>query len=158
MRALLLALALIACDDVGSGADPDDGRPDAARPDAARSDGGRPDGGRPDAARSDGGRDASPDAAPPDMGGPDRDGDGVPDHQDTCPDVANPDQADTDGDHAGDACDPRPNQVDYRLARSRVVFFAGPSAGSGHDLKSTGSAVRGTVEGMGQRLPGGTSP
>jgi subtilisin family serine protease len=47
----------------------------------------------------------------------DRDGDGIPDHLDNCPDVPNPDQADTDGDGVGDACDncptvPNPDQTD----------------------------------------------
>jgi formylglycine-generating enzyme required for sulfatase activity len=37
---------------------------------------------------------------------PDRDGDGVPDLRDVCPDVADADQADADGDGTGDACDP----------------------------------------------------
>jgi hypothetical protein len=36
---------------------------------------------------------------------PDRDGDGVPDSVDNCPNVANPDQKDTDHDGVGDACD-----------------------------------------------------
>src|SRR5262249_48917873 len=36
---------------------------------------------------------------------PDRDGDGVPDQDDDCPDVPNSDQADSDGDCIGDACD-----------------------------------------------------
>jgi hypothetical protein len=36
----------------------------------------------------------------------DRDRDGVPDHADNCPAVANPDQRDSDGDGAGDACEP----------------------------------------------------
>ncbi len=36
---------------------------------------------------------------------PDADGDGVPDGNDNCVDVANPDQADTDEDGRGDACD-----------------------------------------------------
>jgi hypothetical protein len=39
-------------------------------------------------------------------GTPDRDGDGVPDEVDNCPDVPNPMQEDADGDGAGDACVP----------------------------------------------------
>jgi hypothetical protein len=35
----------------------------------------------------------------------DRDGDGIPDDEDNCPDVANADQADLDEDGVGDACD-----------------------------------------------------
>jgi len=38
----------------------------------------------------------------------DRDGDGVADAVDNCPDVANPDQGNEDGDKFGDACDPCP--------------------------------------------------
>jgi hypothetical protein len=38
----------------------------------------------------------------------DTDGDGVPNAQDNCPDIANPDQANEDGDKFGDACDPCP--------------------------------------------------
>lgn len=36
----------------------------------------------------------------------DQDGDGVPDSSDNCPTVANPGQQDSDGDGAGNACDP----------------------------------------------------
>lgn len=39
---------------------------------------------------------------------PDADGDGIPDEEDNCPELANPDQADTDGDGLGDACDACP--------------------------------------------------
>lgn len=36
---------------------------------------------------------------------PDRDGDGIPDHLDNCPDAVNGDQTDTDADGVGDECD-----------------------------------------------------
>jgi hypothetical protein len=49
-----------------------------------------------------------PDAPPP----ADRDGDGIPDDVDNCPDVPNPNQADTDGDGIGDACDCDPFDAD----------------------------------------------
>ena len=38
----------------------------------------------------------------------DRDGDGIADETDNCPDLANADQADSDGDGFGDLCDPFP--------------------------------------------------
>jgi hypothetical protein len=41
--------------------------------------------------------------------GHDEDGDGIPDVIDNCPHIANVDQADMDGDHVGDACDPQPD-------------------------------------------------
>jgi hypothetical protein len=47
----------------------------------------------------------------------DRDGDGVADGSDNCPDVSNADQLDTDGDTIGDACDPSPNDPDPELAQ-----------------------------------------
>lgn len=42
----------------------------------------------------------------------DGDGDGVLDSVDNCTDIANADQADEDGDHAGDVCDPCPPFAD----------------------------------------------
>lgn len=47
-----------------------------------------------------------------DAGGADRDGDGIPDTADNCPDVANRDQANEDGDGFGDVCDPCPQLAD----------------------------------------------
>lgn len=41
----------------------------------------------------------------PDEENPDSDGDGIPDSQDNCPNVANPDQADSDNNGVGDACE-----------------------------------------------------
>jgi len=41
----------------------------------------------------------------------DSDGDGVPDDQDNCPDIANADQTNGDGDGAGDACDGCPDDA-----------------------------------------------
>ena len=48
--------------------------------------------------------DGTPVDVPPDVFH-DRDGDGIPDELDNCPDVANPGQANEDGDDRGDACD-----------------------------------------------------
>ena len=42
----------------------------------------------------------------------DRDGDGIPDDVDNCPDVPNPDQGNEDGDRFGDVCDPCPVVAD----------------------------------------------
>lgn len=41
----------------------------------------------------------------PDTVGPDKDGDGVSDEKDNCPDTANPDQLDSDKDGMGDVCE-----------------------------------------------------
>ena len=73
---------------------------------------------------------------------PDRDGDGVPDIGDDCPDLANADQTDSDGDGAGDACMPTACLLD----------LCGPTPTSG---------CRGTAR-LGAQLqlknaPGGTS-
>jgi hypothetical protein len=50
-------------------------------------------------------------------GGPDTDGDGVCDAVDNCVNVPNPDQADLDGDHVGDACDPNDAAINVTKVR-----------------------------------------
>lgn len=54
---------------------------------------------------------------------PDRDGDGIPDDADNCPDTPNPDQADWDDDGIGNACDSE--------AVPRLQIRVGPNAGNG---------------------------
>ena len=58
-------------------------------------------------------------------GGPapvaDRDGDGVPDPSDRCPDAADPAQADSDGDGIGDACEALPSGALAPVAGVRVA-------------------------------------
>jgi hypothetical protein len=48
----------------------------------------------------------------------DRDGDGVPDSLDNCPDATNPDQRDEDGDTVGDACDNCPANANENQANA----------------------------------------
>lgn len=64
---------------------------------------GQPDGDQPDADAGDDGGGGTED---------DRDGDGVPNEEDNCPDEANPDQSDRDRDGVGDACDHMPTVHD----------------------------------------------
>lgn len=51
----------------------------------------------------------------------DRDGDGVPDASDNCPDAANPDQRDDDRDAIGDACETLPSGALAPVAGERVA-------------------------------------
>lgn len=57
-------------------------------------------------------QDAAIDAPRPDAGPMDRDGDGVLDDDDNCPDTYNPGQENEDGDKFGDVCDPCPPHFD----------------------------------------------
>lgn len=69
----------------------------------------------------------------------DRDGDGVPDGSDNCPDVANPDQDDQDGDGIGDLCDGLLSDGLEGLARHWVADLH--AAGSAVSLWGVGSAM-----------------
>ncbi len=124
---LIVGLVLLACgDNAGgkAGTTGDGGMGDLdARPntdlDPSPSDAGpRFDSGRPDAGWEDGSPPAD-DAAQP---RPDRDGDAVADEIDNCPDLVNPEQVDQDGDHAGDACDPQPQQFGHRLGGQALAL------------------------------------
>jgi cysteine-rich repeat protein len=68
--------------------------------------------------------------------GADRDGDGVIDQEDNCPDDANPDQADSDGDDAGDVCDDEPNVRNFRLRSSAPLVLT--HNGASNDQKLNG--------------------
>ncbi len=54
----------------------------------------------------------------------DTDGDGVPNDEDNCPNVANPDQADADGDGTGDACDACPDVANPDGAACPATIYA----------------------------------
>lgn len=80
--------------------------------------------------------------APP----PDTDDDGVPDAQDVCPSVPDPAQVDSDGDRAGDVCDPTPLPDPPVPLGPAEVRQPGPPPASLATLRSvrrTGSVVRG---------------
>ena len=85
--------------------------------------------------------------APIDGSAGDRDGDGVADGSDNCPDKANPDQHDEDGDGLGDVCDPCPPSTDNNDM---------DSDGVGDDCDpnptTTGDAIA-VFEGFGNGIP-----
>ncbi len=75
----------------------------------------------------------------------DRDGDGIPDSQDNCPDVFNPSQEDSDGDGIGDACDAGCPDLDGRNPVSFRDFALFASTWGVHD----GSTPAGDLNGDG---------
>ena len=68
----------------------------------------------------------------------DRDGDGVSNAEDNCPDIENPDQLDSDNDGAGDACDAAPETANYKVQRGALPQAAG-------ELKTRRYAVTGSL-------------
>lgn len=159
---LIFLLACAACDDSAGGAQPADAAPvaDAAKADAAL----RVDATPPtdavalaDAAIADAAvADAAPDALLPVPD--DADGDRVPDAVDNCPAAPNPDQRDTDGDGAGDLCDPNPVRLNVRLARGALVDVAGRGLGEQRTLQGTGRAGSQAAEAGERRLRGQVGP
>lgn len=82
----------------------------------------------------------------------DRDGDGVPDVTDNCPDVSNPDQLDSDGDGTGDACEVQVDQtITFQALQDRVfgdaAFTISATASSGLPVSFT-VAGQCTLEGV----------
>jgi cysteine-rich repeat protein len=77
--------------------------------------------------------------------GIDSDGDGIIDPLDNCPATPNPDQTDTDDDGAGDACDPNPEQRDFKLRSRLDVTTSGRAESGEHKLHGVGG--RGTSAG-----------
>ena len=66
---------------------------------------------------------------------PDRDGDGVEDGEDNCPDDRNADQADADADGLGDVCDPDPNVMNFFLT-GQFLTVGGVGVDERHTLKT----------------------
>lgn len=76
----------------------------------------------------------------------DRDGDGVVNDMDNCPDVANADQADADGDLKGDLCDDCPNQANPGNEACIVTVYEVKQAQKMGSVKITGLVVTATSE------------
>ncbi len=78
----------------------------------------------------------------------DRDGDGVPDESDNCPDHPNADQLDSDGDGVGDVCDddqsgrPEPELPDSAFIRALIALVSGDeNADLEHFRRVVGAAL-----------------
>ena len=98
----------------------------------------------------DGGLDATPDVR---VDGPpgDRDGDGVPDGVDDCPDDPDPQQFNEDGDPFGDVCDPCPP-----IANATPIDADGDGVGDECDPNpATPGDVLKLFEGFGAGIPAG---
>ena len=83
----------------------------------------------------------------------DRDGDGVPDTSDNCPDVYNPDQKDTDGDGIGDACDNCP-----KVANPDQTDSDGDGLGNACDNPTSGQNITEALTPPAPARPGGSIP
>tara|TARA_Y100000589_G_C26916423_1_gene532528 strand:+ start:330 stop:659 length:330 start_codon:yes stop_codon:yes gene_type:complete len=77
------------------------------------------------------------DAGQPDVGSlrHDRDGDGIADDNDNCPNQENPNQTDTDNDGLGDVCDDEPNAATFFL-NGQFITAGGPGTDAVQSLYS----------------------
>lgn len=75
-----------------------------------------------------------------DTGPPDRDGDGVADGEDNCPDIGNAGQADSDGDGTGDGCDGDTplEKAAVKLVGTRAGDWAGYRVAGAGDVNGDG--------------------
>ncbi|MDP2304640.1 MAG: hypothetical protein Q8P18_01265 [Pseudomonadota bacterium] len=78
-----------------------------------------------------------PEPGDPPVEGPDRDGDGVGDDADVCPDVSDPYQLDRDTDGLGDACDDVPGFYLLQFKNGERCLVSG----SGGEVSSTDSCI-----------------
>jgi hypothetical protein len=94
----------------------------------------------------------------------DRDGDGIPNATDNCPDLANADQANEDGDKFGDVCDPCPIEMNDtptdpdgdgvadgcdphpNLPGDKIAAFSGFASGVPSTWQVVGTVAAGTGE------------
>jgi hypothetical protein len=78
----------------------------------------------------------------------DRDGDGVPNDKDNCPDVYNPNQADADKDGAGDVCDCAPADELFSKFRLNIDSFTLPAPFTPVEAPASWTIVGGTYTQM----------
>lgn len=90
--------------------------------------------------------DGVPNEVDPEPMDDDRDGDGVIDGEDNCPDLDNPDQTDADDDGAGTACDP--DDAEAGVAPTIASFSADPAVVT----DPSGTVLRWDVEDGGEGL------